>query len=195
MEHAEALGLLGLHSEATADEVRTAFRRRIRLAHPDLADRCGAPRTSEARLLIVAYRAALEHVVIAPPIGGGAHESAVDHAGPVRSAAQPKPGGVAWLADCDTIALRCPHEEAFSRMLEVGTGLGAITYLDRQGELFEVLLTTKLGDTVSLVISFQGRSDWVEAFLTTEVLDVARHEIPTIDQITELVLHELLRRW
>ncbi len=77
----------------------------------------------------------------------------------------------------------------------MGYALGSITYLDREGELIEVLLRTKLGDTLSLVISFQGRNDWVEAFLTTEVLDTAKHELPTTAQIAELYAHQLVTRW
>jgi hypothetical protein len=52
-----------------------------------------------------------------------------------------------------------------------------------------------LGDTISLVISFQGRNDWIEAFLTCEVLDTAKHELPTIEQLTELVADQLNNRW
>lgn len=195
MEHAEAIGLLGLRGAPTEEDVRAAFRHLIWQSHPDVtASVERAENGAQASALIVAYRVALEwarsaasegsippSVATAEPSGASDSEAASDRR--------------AWLVDRDTIALRCFHEEAFARVLDVGSLLGAITYLDRQGELIEVMLTTKLGDTVSLVISFQGRAEWVEAFLTTEVLDVARHELPTVDQIAELVLHELLRRW
>ena len=196
MEHAEALGLLGLRAEATEEEVRAVFRQRIRQSHPDVAGPADeADGGTEAHALITAYRVALERVRMPEPEGVPASPevSAAVPTGPSGSSIDP--GQRAWLVDRDTIALRCVHEEAFVRLLDVGSMLGAITYLDRQGELIEVMLTTKLGDTVSLVISFQGRADWVEAFLTAQVLDIARHELPTVDQITELVLHELLRRW
>jgi hypothetical protein len=178
VESAEARAILGVDVDATPDEIRAAFRVRLRAVHPDVAD--GAHDADEkTRTLLDAYRLSVTEA-----------QTATDRAGPSIDGETR-----AWLIDRDTVALACSHEEAFARLLDVGSTLGVITYLDRQGELIEVLLRTRLGDTVSLVISFQGRADWVEAFLTTEVLDVARHELPTIDQITELVLFELRRRW
>lgn len=195
MEHAEALSLLGLRGEPAEEDVRAAFRHLIWQSHPDVTASADlADSGAQAHLLITAYRVALDQARTAWPAGAQARsETTAERSGVSEQVVDP--GERAWLIDRDTIALRCFHEEAFARVLDVGTLLGAITYLDRQGELIEVMLTTKLGDTVSLVISFQGRAEWVEAFLTTEVLDIARHELPTVDQITELVLHELLRRW
>lgn len=198
MDHAEALGHLRLRGEPSEDDIRTSFRQLIRQSHPDVtASVDTAASGTQSQLLITAYRIALEQARRPASDGAfaGAEEPTVltDLTDPSGSSIER--GNRAWLVDRDTIALHCFAEEAFARMLDVGSLLGAITYLDRQGELIEVMLTTKLGDTVSLVISFQGRAEWVEAFLTTEVLDIARHELPTVGQITELVLHELLRRW
>ena len=194
MDYAEALAVLGLRGEPSADDVRASFRHLIWQSHPDLAASLDpGDGGTQAHMLITAYRTALERVRAATPDDSLPRTEApvpMDGSGP-GSATDRR----AWLVDRDTVALRCFHEEAFARVLDVGSLLGAITYLDRNGELIEVMLTTKLGDTVSLVISFQGRAEWVEAFLTTEVLDIARHELPSVDQITELVLHELLRRW
>ena len=195
MDHAEALTLLGLRGEPVEEDVRAAFRHLIWQSHPDVTTSgATADDGAQAHLLITAYRVALDRARTAWRGGSPARSEATAERSDVSEPVV-DPGKRAWLVDRDTIALRCFHEEAFARLLDVGTLLGAITYLDRQGELIEVMLTTKLGDTVSLVISFQGRAEWVEAFLTTEVLDIARHELPTVDQITELVLHELLRRW
>ncbi len=181
MNAADARETLGVGQDARADEIRTAFRIRLRDVHPDVADGAAdAVDANEAtRSLLDAYRVCLS-------------ACAVDDADAAPAAARDER---AWLVDRDTVALACSHEEAFARLLDVGSTLGVITYLDRQGELIEVLLRTRLGDTVSMVISFQGRAEWIEAFLTTEVLDVARHELPSIDQLTELVLFELRRRW
>ena len=174
--------LLGVVADADAAQIRGAFRRRIRQLHPDVSGDNDAAATRE---LLTAYRVALSAAV-----NHGDEQSdemAVDRGDEQSDSV--------WLVDTDTIALACPHDEVFARLLDVCSTLGAITYLDRQGELFEVLLRTTLGDTLSLVVSFQGRSGWVEAFLTTEVLDIARHELPTIGQLTELVLHQLRLRW
>ena len=175
MESSAAWRVLGVTPDATADEIRTAFRLRLRDVHPDVAGVGIVDANDATRSLLAAYRVALASAAVELHPFLADQPAPADHDGP------------AWLVDRDTVALACSHEEAFARLLDVGSTLGAITYLDRQGELIEVLLRTRLGDTVSLVISFQGRAEWVEAFLTTEVLDVARHELPTIDQLTELV--------
>lgn len=174
--------LLGVVADADAAQIRGAFRRRIRQLHPDVSGDNDAAATRE---LLTAYRVALSAAV--DHGDEQSDEMAVDRGDEQSDSV--------WLVDTDTIALACPHDEVFARLLDVCSTLGAITYLDRQGELFEVLLRTTLGDTLSLVVSFQGRSGWVEAFLTTEVLDIARHELPTIGQLTELVLHQLRLRW
>ena len=182
MDLGNAQQLLGVVADADAAQIRGAFRRRIRQLHPDVSGDNDAAATRE---LLTAYRVALSAAV--DHGDEQSDEMAVDRGDEQSDSV--------WLVDTDTIALACPHDEVFARLLDVCSTLGAITYLDRQGELFEVLLRTTLGDTLSLVVSFQGRSGWVEAFLTTEVLDIARHELPTIGQLTELVLHQLRLRW
>ena len=193
MEIVDAWNQLGVDASADKAAVRAAFRRQILGLHPDLV---GAAGTEPTRLLLAAYRTALD---LAPEVLNGPGASVSGPNNERGNETPPVVGGSAnakaWLIDRDTIALDCSHDEAFVRLLEVGSALGVITYLDRQGELLEILLRTKLGDTLSLVVSFQGRAHWVEAFLTCEVLDVARHVLPSIDDLTELVLHELRQRW
>jgi hypothetical protein len=203
---AGAFAVLGLTSNANADEIRDAFRSRLLAVHPDIAGDAGGEPTLA---LLSAYRIALEHCagdsfVDPSAVDAGNGSSSPSKAAPPDAHRATPPDTVVktlhrhppvWLIDHDTIAMACPHEEAFARTLEVGHSLGSITYLDRQGELLEVLLRTKLGDTVSLVISFQGRSEWVEAFLTTEALDRAQHPLPTTAEITELYAHQLAARW
>ena len=201
MDLGHAQQLLGVFPDANATQIRGAFRRRIRQLHPDVS---GDDDAAATRDLLTAYRVALS-VAVDRGDDLEARPETVDHVRPtaetaetaetVTTVAGDEHRDSAWIVDTDTIALACPHDEAFARLLDVGSTLGVITYLDRQGELFEVLLRTTLGDTLSLVVSFQGRSGWVEAFLTTEVLDIARHELPTIGQLTELVLHQLRLRW
>jgi hypothetical protein len=176
----DAHALLGLRSDQTAghttDTVRAAFRQRLQATHPDRVGDTGHETTVA---LLDAYRIALDHAAKPSP----------------EPPAAPPSRAPVWLIDRDTIALSCTHGEAFVRLVEVGHQLGAITYLDRETELLEVLLRTVQGDTLSLVISLQGRTEWIEAFLTVEVLDRAKHELPTIDQLTELVAHRLNTAW
>jgi hypothetical protein len=199
LEAETAFALLGLTRDAADSEVRGSFRSLIRAVHPDTdSSRRGAEAANtETQRLLEAYHCALANLIEShkAPILDTEPQNA-DTEEPSEPASD---GGddtqQVWLIGHDTIAMRCTHEEAFVRVLEIGQQLGAITYLDRQGELLEVLLKTVQGDSVSLVISFQGRSHWVEAFLTAEVLDRAKHEIPTIEQLTELVLYRLATQW
>jgi hypothetical protein len=197
----DAFAFLGLGSVATEDVIRQAFRIKLLATHPDLA---GESETDNTVRLLEAYQIALEHaspaafaLQVPAPV---APTATTDRQATNSSSTAAAETAIAdtqkvWLIDCDTIALACSHEEAFVRVLDVGQSLGAITYLDRQGDLIEVLLRTNLGDTMSLVISFQGRNSWVEAFLTTEVLDRAKHELPSIEDLTELVAHRLITHW
>jgi hypothetical protein len=152
-------------------------------------------------MLLGAYRIALDHAstngsgekhVKIPSISDAPYVDAEDSATGNQAT---EASTAIRLVDRDTIALACTHEEAFARVVDVAYAIGSVTYLDREGEILECLLRTRLGDTMSLVFSFQGRAAWIEVFLTTEVLDLARHELPTIDQLTELVAHELRQRW
>jgi hypothetical protein len=180
----QAKELLGVPEGSPSSAVRAAFRSRIVELHPDHA---GAAFTDDTVQLLEAYRLVLAETPAAVAVGPDA--PVAEQAPPEDPTRTEQP--TVWLVDRDTIALECTHEEAFVRMIEVGHQLGAITYLDRQGELLEVLLTTLAGDSLSLVISFQGRVDRVEAFITVEPLDRPRGDVPTVEDLTELVAYRL----
>lgn len=189
---AAAFQLLGLGVEADADAVRAAFRKMVSAVHPDVVGVAGSELTLA---LLGAYRTALLRTTESASREQAVAPSESPPDSSIDPTDTPPEGADVWLADTDTICLRCSREEAFARVLEVGHSLGSITYLDRESDLLEVLLRTRLGDTLSLVISFQGRNDWMEAFLTSEVLDTAKHELPSTAQITELYAHQLINRW
>jgi hypothetical protein len=186
----DAFVALGLPRSASDGEIRAMFRTRVSEVHPDMIGDSGHDATLH---LLDAYQVALANINLAGI--GPEPVQQVPQAEDMCTDASVQIDPNVWLIDTDTIGLGCSHEDAFARLLDVGQSLGAITYLDRQGELIEVLLRTVLGDTISLVISFQGRNDWIEAFLTCEVLDTAKHELPTIEQLTELVADQLNNRW
>lgn len=92
----------------------------------------------------------------------------------------------------DTLSMRGPSDQVFAWLLEAGAAIGEITYLDRQNELFESLLKTVDGDAISLVCTLQGRADeTTEAFFTMEPLGIARHPLPDLADVVELIAHHL----
>jgi hypothetical protein len=96
------------------------------------------------------------------------------------------------VLDRDTLSVHGPSDQVFGRLLEAGAMIGEITYLDRQNELFESLLKTVDGDAISLVCTLQGRADeTTEAFFTMEPLGIARHPLPDIADVVELVAFHL----
>lgn len=181
---------LGVGPGADAEAVRRAYRDRLFQHHPDTSGSDG----TTVRSLIEAYRLVSGHV---PPVEPG---PLVDPDG------APVPGQVAdavtdvvregdvWLVDSDTIALACPAEDAYLRLLEVAHLIGDVTYVDRSCGLMEALLRTRDGTTLSLVVTLQGRATGhTDAFLTVEPLDVVRGPLPAIADLTELVASYLRR--
>ena len=117
---------------------------------------------------------------------------------PIRSAEQVIPVDSAdstvdvRILERDTLSLRGPADQVFAWLLEAGSTIGEITYLDRQNELFESLLKTVDGDAISLVCTLQGRADeTTEAFFTMEPLGIARHPLPDLGDLVELIAHHL----
>lgn len=94
--------------------------------------------------------------------------------------------------DDDTLALPGTAEEAYRALVGAAHEIGVVTYFDRDFGVLEVLLKTVEGTTVSLFVSFQGRSnETVEAFFSLEALDKVRGDLPTVFGITELLASHL----
>ncbi len=101
----------------------------------------------------------------------------------------------AELLDDETIVVDAPSAEAFRVLVGAGHEIGVVTYVDRQAELLEVLLTTTAGDSISLVITLQGRSNGTtEALLTLEALNVnvRKHDLPSLRAVASLIAHNLV---
>ncbi|QYG93033.1 J domain-containing protein [Iamia sp. SCSIO 61187] len=159
MTRDEAARLLGVAPDATATEVRTAFRVGVRQQHPD---RSGRPGSVAVSRLVEARRTLLAPVVAAAP----------------RPAPAPPRPAVPLDArvEGDTLLVRADLDTVVARLVEAGHALGEITYLDRSAGLVEVLLQVQEeGDLApaacSLVVSLQSRLDGVEVFATVERLD------------------------
>jgi hypothetical protein len=117
----EARAVLGVAPDATAEDVRTAFRDLVRRFHPDVAGASGGPRTRDA---IAAYRVLC------------------------RSPADPQPSKVVHhvaVRDIevigDIVLLTLPADEAFLALLDASHELGEVAYVDRAVGLLETVVT------------------------------------------------------
>ncbi len=176
----EAARFLGVRVDASIDEVRAEYRRRLFGVHPDHGGT-----GDETRQLMVALRT-LERAHVERA------ESALSAPAPA-DLLESLPGESVWRVDADTLALPAPADETYARLLEVAHQVGDVTYVDRQCGVLEALLRTRAGTTISMVISLQGRSNGsTEAFFTLEPIDAVKGDLPTVHDITELVASYLL---
>ncbi len=178
MRREDAAGVLGVAVDAGPDEVRAAFRARVRSSHPDTA---GRRRGRQVDDLVAARRALLTpdpEPSPPPPPGPGRPVIPID----------PR-------VDGDTLMIRDDPATVVARLVDAGHALGEITYLDRSSGLVEVLLLVQEDDdpapaACSLVASLQGRMDGVEVFCTVERLD--GHPAPPVAPIVAALAEELL---
>jgi len=176
---------------AGADEVRVAYRRRIRDRHPD---RAGAAATDDASAINEAYAVLRAPAAPAPPPA------------PPASSRPPAPPG--WpaeedeafaahadevtLVDDETMAFAFPADEVFHLLVDVADRIGDITYVDPEAGLLETRVQFVGEPACSVVLSLQGRADRVEAFCTIESLDGTRP--PPTSEVVSLLIRSLRER-
>jgi hypothetical protein len=178
----EARAVLGVADADGWEAIRAAYRRLIRVAHPDAAGLAAGTGPTAARLnaaYTVLSRAKRAGALDAPrPAPTPAPAGPAGHADPrpVPTWAPPPPPQVGVAAvGTDTLLLAAPPDEAFARLLEAGHQVGAVTYVDRSCAIFELVVRLD-GEACSLVVTLQGRAHGTEAFLTLESLErVASH--------------------
>lgn len=182
MELGAARHLLGVTAVDGWEEVRAAYRARIRLAHPDVAGQAGVPRSVELneayRTLSQARREGRLHEVpqAAPvpqpyrPPTGRAPLATRPEWSPV-----PGPPPDVRLLGNDTLVLSSTPDETFRRLVEATHELGEISYVDRSSAIFEAVLRLDDGTHASFVVSLQWRAHdaTCEAFCTLEALERA----------------------
>lgn len=183
MELADAYAVLGIQANAPYDAIRSHYRERLHELHPDH----NGDRSSDATIDLIDAFATVRR----DP------RFAVSAASEVSSATSSDVGmpvsSLAWRTEPDTIVLACPADEAYLTLLAIAHRVGDVTYVDRQNQLFETLLRTVDGDTLSLVCTLQGRANGTtEAFLTLERFDIARGPMLSIADLTELILEYLV---
>lgn len=148
MRAEEARTLLGVGPTATPHEVRAAWRRTVRAAHPDVNGGAGAGgRTAQ---LNEAYRL-------------------LRHLPPPAPAVPVVP--VATEAD-DTLVVGAPADEAFLVLLDAAHDTGDVTYVDPSAGLLELVIDVEGAGPCSVLVTLQGRADGTtHAFVTVEGLN------------------------
>jgi hypothetical protein len=191
----EARAVLGVADADGWEAIRAAYRRLIRVAHPDTAGPGAATGPTAARLnaaYTVLSRAKRSGVLDAgrpaPARPDATRGSAPPAPAPWPSAASDRPADTAvpWapppppqvgvvVVGTDTLLLAAPPDEAFARLLDGAHAVGEVTYVDRSCSIFEAVVQLD-GEACSLVVTLQGRAHGTEAFLTLESLErVASH--------------------
>jgi hypothetical protein len=164
MEVAEARAVLGVAPGDGWIEVRAAYRRAIRAAHPDthgLSATATAVRLNEAYAVL--RRARRDGTLDAPPR---------PPAPPPAPPPPPPPAVGVAVAGNDTLLLAVPPDEAFALLLEAAHRVGNVSYVDRSCAIFEAVVRQD-DETCSLVVTLQGRAHGTEAFLTLEAMERA----------------------
>jgi hypothetical protein len=152
--------VLGVDGTADWAAVRDAYRRRIRLSHPDVA---GPGQVNEAASLNIAYavlaRAERSAETVEPdePLA----------APPAHDELQPD----VRLIGTDTIRIAAPADEAFGRLVDAAHRVGEVTYVDSSCAIFEAVVQLSDGESYSLVVTLQGRAEGTDAFCTLEALE------------------------
>ena len=208
MAPADAARLLGVATDAPWEEVRAAYRARIRTHHPDRAtgsaDR--AARINEAfRTLEYHRRNPTEPRVAAttasaatpppPPATGRppVHDVSDAASRAWREHGRRPPEGLAppvWRVDAESVLIGAPADEAFRWLLDAAHDIGDLTYVDGSVPILEVLCRFEGEPATSLLVTLQGRMDGTEAFCTAESIE-ARPAPPTaaVVDLLELALH------
>jgi hypothetical protein len=174
MDLDEARAVLGVAAGASEADERSAFRRRLRATHPDVAGPRADAGVAVARLtraLGVLRAARAGGVAPAPP------------SAPPPTTPPPAPSAE---HRGDSLLLDAPADEAFVALLEAAHAVGDVTYVDARLGLVEAVLADDGGNACQLLITLQGRATGTEAFCTLEPLGTTPCP-PTEDVVAGLV--------
>ena len=190
-----AMARLGLEPGDPPELARSRYRELLRTTHPDVAAAgVSTQDATEATLEITrAFRLVSDsieehgfipdptpepHQVVEPSTDSCHHRHG--HTPPKRLDAS---------ADGDTISLAVPAPEAFAVLLEAGSRIGGIGYVDRALGLLELIVRFEGGPSCSALITLQGRAFGTDAFVTLESIEAA--PTPPIQPVMDALLEEV----
>lgn len=160
--------MLGIGPDDDMEAARGAYRRLIRRVHPDLAPSPSAIDASVVTAAFAVIRGAHERGELPRPIV------------PVDAAAA-APAAVAVLDGEATATLEIAGPDPFLHLLEIGSQLGEITYQDREGGLFMVLLDDPTDPRCQL--TGEVRLDGTEVEVAFALEPLGAGTAPPIDEV------------
>jgi hypothetical protein len=165
VDAATARAILGVAAAASAEELRAAYRARLRASHPDLHEGDDAGTTE----VVEAYRLLAD---LPPEL-------------------VPAPAPVAVVVDGDTVTADLPSGDLFLLLVDAAETIGEVSYLDPRAGLLEVVVDVEGYGACSVVLTLQGRAAGgaTEAWATVEPLSGWRK--PPVDAITGLLAEAL----
>ena len=196
---AEALVLLGLTPGQTLDEARVRYRELLLRIHPDVAgaDTSVASATTDTIAATSAFAAVRDAVaahdgvrIPQPPVDPDPPASDPDPDCRHRSGPAGPIDTIEISADGDTLFLTAPPAEVFGILLDAGSRLGGIGYVDRQLGLLEIIVRFEGGPSCSVLITLQGRAFGTDAFITMESIEA--DPTPPLAPVIEALLEELV---
>lgn len=174
---------LGVGPDADLDDVRVAYRERIRVAHPDAG---GDPRL--AADLGAAFELLRARLAAGEPLPAGTVPSAPQ---PAEGRATGPVDTVEVACDGDTLFVTAPPHETFQLLLEAAATLGGIGHVDRHLGLLEVIVRFEGGPSCSVLFTLQGRAFGTDVFCTMESIEAA--STPSIGPVMEALLDAFSR--
>ncbi|HSH22911.1 MAG TPA: DnaJ domain-containing protein [Acidimicrobiales bacterium] len=168
MDEAEARRILGVGGQTSAEQLRRAFRQRLRRAHPDVVpDDPGAARTTAE--LVAAY------ALVRRTFATAAQERQAD------LGATPGPMTGALVVTGDSLIYPAPPDEVYRRLVAAADQLGELTYVDPDDRVLDTVFTAADGTACSLLATLQGRTHGTEIFFTVEAL--GRGRCPPVESL------------
>ena len=162
MDAAAARAVLGVEASVSAEELRVAYRARLRATHPDLRGHDAG--TAE---VVRAYRV-LRDLPQEPPAPATLSDE------------------VAVVVEGDTVVADLPAGDLFALLVEAADHLGHIAYVDARVGLLEVVVEVPAYGACSVVWTLQGRATGItEAWCTIEPLGGG--PAPPTEVVTELL--------
>lgn len=160
MEVDEARAVLGVLATDEWSTVRLAYRKLIRELHPDRAGPRANDRAAEVNQAYAVLTRAL-------------HASGARLPDPPKPPPRPTTGAPRMstrIEEGNTLLIKAPPDEAFTRLLEAGHVVGNVSYVDRSCAILEVVVHHE-GEACSLVVSLQQHEEGTEALCTLESIE------------------------
>jgi hypothetical protein len=185
MDATQALRELGLGPGATWTEIKGAYRRRIRLVHPDIV---GADAPSAAASQLTEAYGVLRHAHAAPRTAptGSSRPRRTDRSNAAAGRASD------GTPDDHRTGIAVRHEldlgaaDTFGFFLEAAHRIGAVSHVDPDEGIVQVLLEPDGGPRCQLLVTIDRGSNPEQVAFTLDSL--TNEDAPPIDEVVEALL-------